>query len=222
MKNPDSGIRSDNYRDYVIKDGKFIGAFVEMYQNIDDPWNHGSATAVHYDLILLLLKRYKICNDGGKVLDIGCGKGAFTARIKKALPACSVTGADISPTAIRYAKKTYGSLGIEFIPLDIQDNYLTLKSRYDLVIISQLVRYILPKIREIMDYLIDQVLVQDGYLLISQAFYKPEEQTYGKEIISTVEDLIGFIKVPPIELIESNRLTNHDAILLFQKNKQDS
>jgi len=27
-----------DYHDYVFKDGKFIGAFEEMYLNVDDPW----------------------------------------------------------------------------------------------------------------------------------------------------------------------------------------
>ena len=26
------------YLDYVIKDGKFIGQFEEMYKNVSDPW----------------------------------------------------------------------------------------------------------------------------------------------------------------------------------------
>ena len=29
----------DRYQDYVIKDGKFIGKFEEMYQKFDDPWH---------------------------------------------------------------------------------------------------------------------------------------------------------------------------------------
>jgi hypothetical protein len=68
-----------------------------------------------------------------------------------------------------------------------------------------------------MDYLVENVLAEGGYLVINQAFYKPQDQTYGMELISTVEDLTGFIKIPPIELLESNRLTNHDAVLLFKK-----
>lgn len=41
-----------DYHDYVFKDGKFVGAFEEMYRNVGDPWHHGDATAVHYDLAL--------------------------------------------------------------------------------------------------------------------------------------------------------------------------
>lgn len=166
MNNPGNQINSDNYRDYVINDGKFIGAFEEMYQNIDDPWNHGDATA------------------------------------------------------IQFARKTYGNRSIEFTVVDIQEEYQKIQSQYDLIVISQLVWYILPRIREIMEYLVDNVLVENGYLIINQAFYKPEEQTYGKEIISTVEDLTSCIKISPVEILESNRLTNHGAVLLFQKKQR--
>jgi hypothetical protein len=58
-------IKSDDYHDYVIKDGKFIGAFEEMYQNIDDPWHHGDATDIQYDMALYLIGRYQICSGGG-------------------------------------------------------------------------------------------------------------------------------------------------------------
>lgn len=202
MKTSDGRIQLDNYRDYIIKNRRFIGDFEGIYQNIDDPWYHGLAIAIQYDLILLLLKRYSICKAGGSVLDIGCGKGAFTARIKKTLPSCSVTGVDISPTAIRYAKKTYGPQGIKFDTPDIQERYSTLDCRNDLIIISQIAWYILQKIREILDYLVEQALAPDGYLLIGQAFYKPEEQTYGKEIFSTIKDLVGFIKIPRLNLLD--------------------
>jgi SAM-dependent methyltransferase len=217
MTDPRKKIRSGNYRDYVIRDGKFIGAFEEMYQNIEDPWNHGDATAIQYDLALLLLKRHDICRKGGRILDIGCGKGAFTSRIRDALPSCSITGVDVSPTAIQHAREKYRSRNIEFHSLDIQKDFRKIRPGYDLIVISQLVWYILPELEEILDYLIDHILAGNGYLLINQAFYKPEEQTYGKDKICSVEDLLGYIRIPSIEMLESNRLTNHDAVLLFQK-----
>lgn len=49
-------INSKDYHDYVFKDGKFIGAFEEMYQNVEDPWHHGDATAIYYDKDLYLIQ----------------------------------------------------------------------------------------------------------------------------------------------------------------------
>jgi hypothetical protein len=60
------------------------------------------------------------------------------------------------------------------------------------------------------------VLREGGFLLVNQAFYRPEVQSYGREVLSTVEDLTRIIGRDPMELIETNRLSNHNAILLFR------
>lgn len=167
-------------------------------------------------MMLYVISRYQICANEGQVFDIGCGKGAFTSRLKK-LPRGHIRAVDIAPTAIRKAKKMYGTLGINFRVIDIQKEYKTLKKRFDLIIISQLMWYILPTFKAIMEWLSMNNLKQGGYLLISQAFYKPGEQTYGKETVSTPEDILRLIPLKPIELIETNRFTNHDVIVLCKK-----
>jgi len=209
-------IDSDDYRDYVIRDGKFIGAFEEMYRNIEDPWNIGDASGIQYDLILYLLARHGICRGGGKVLDIGCGKGAFTARLKALLPDAEILGVDISPTAVQKAEADHPVPGIRFSVLDIQTEYSRLPREYDLVVLSQMVWYIIPRIGEIMKHILDNVLKNGGYLLVNQAFYRPGVQKYGSEKVSTVEDLIGITGRDPVEMVETNRLSNHNAILLFR------
>ena len=30
------------YQDYVIKDGKFVGEFEQMYKDFDDPWEQSA------------------------------------------------------------------------------------------------------------------------------------------------------------------------------------
>jgi SAM-dependent methyltransferase len=212
----EKGIDSDDYRDYVIKDGKFIGAFEDMYRRIDDPWNIGDASEIQYDLLLYLIQRHGICRNGGKILDVGCGKGAFTARLKGLLPDVEILAVDISPTAVRKAAKSYRIPGISFSVLDIQEECTRLQREYDLVVISQIVWYILPKLREVTENIMTSMLKEGGYLIVNQAFYRPEVQSYGKEVLSTVEDFIRIIGRDPVELIETNRLSNHNAILLFR------
>ena len=114
-------IKSQDYHDYVIKEGRFIGAFEEMYRNVEDPWRHGDAKAPPYDLMLYLLKKYEICSQGGTIFDVGCGKGAFTARMRAEMPLAKITAVDIAPTAIQKARARYGSLGIEFDLFDGTD-----------------------------------------------------------------------------------------------------
>lgn len=47
------------------------------------------------------------------VLDMGCGSGAFTARLAAALPKSKVVGIDISPGCIKRAKKDYPKIKFE-------------------------------------------------------------------------------------------------------------
>jgi len=209
-------MKSKDYHDYVIKNGKFIGKFEEMYQNVEDPWHHRDATAIPYDLALYLLERYEICTNGGEVFDIGCGKGAFTARLKRKLPKAKILAIDIAPTAIKKAKKKYEKLGINFKVMDIQKEYRNITEKFDLILVSQLMWYILPKFQEIMRYLVKNALKK--WLVISKsAFYKPGEQKYGKEIVQTPEDMISLINLKPSEMIEINRLSNHGAVILFKR-----
>ena len=102
-------IQSNDYRDYVIKDGEFIGAFEEMYHNCPDPWHQDGLQPLAEDIALLLLlskRRYQ------RILDIGCGKGRFTSRLKSATGS-PVTALDISSTAIEIAQSRYPD--IEFV-----------------------------------------------------------------------------------------------------------
>ena len=39
LKNKFTKKKIPNYQDLVIKDGKFVGKFEEMYQKFSDPWN---------------------------------------------------------------------------------------------------------------------------------------------------------------------------------------
>ena len=66
---------------------------------------------------------------GGVILDIGCGKGAFAARLKQQMPKAHIVGVDISPTAIGNAKQKYGYLDIEFKVMDIQKEYINITQK---------------------------------------------------------------------------------------------
>lgn len=209
-------IKSKDYHDYVIKDGKFIGAFEEMYQNVNDPWYHGKAESVSYDIALYLISKYKICSKKGKILDIGCGKGAFTYRIKKRCPSVEISAVDISQTAIKKAKKKYGRLKIDFEVMDVQKEYKKIDKKFDLIIVSEILWYVLPNFAQILNNL-KKNLKPKGYLLIKQAFYKPNEQKYGREIVSSPEDMFKILKYKIVEMIELNRFENPVAIVLFKK-----
>ena len=212
---------SNDYHDYVFKDGIFVGKFEEMYQNVEDPWCLGDANAIYYDMMLYLLNHYKICkHEKSTVLDIGCGKGAFTAKLKKGLaPDAKITGIDIAHTAIKQANEKYGGNGIDFTVCNITEEYNQLPvplNGLDLVVMSEVMWYILTDFEKICNG-IKRYLKDDGYLIINQVFYTPEKQKYGKQIVSCVEDMLKLVSFGLCELIEVNRFKDHHAICLFKK-----
>lgn len=73
---------SDDYHDYVIKDGKFIGKFEEMYKYSKDvPWHQDRiAYAFQSDIDIGLLWHIVREYEPMKIAEIGCGLGYFTTR----------------------------------------------------------------------------------------------------------------------------------------------
>lgn len=63
----------ERYQDYVIKDGRFIGRFEEMYQKFEDPWNQKTCIRDSYirHITNISIRRYHVKN----LLEVGCGVG---------------------------------------------------------------------------------------------------------------------------------------------------
>ncbi len=80
------------YQDYVIKDGKFVGEFEQMYRDFDDPWEQ---TTREDDALEKLIALELVRMHGyRRVLEIGCGYGEFTAKLARVSE--SVLGVDVS------------------------------------------------------------------------------------------------------------------------------
>jgi trans-aconitate methyltransferase len=126
------------YHKYIfdVKNRKFVGQFEEMYANEDkegyDSWHQEDISNLEAQMSLAILKQ----NHYGAVLDIGCGKGAFTNLLKNNN---DVVGADISETAIAKARGRYPS--VEFQVRTAQDA-LCLRPQWDLVVMMQVLSYI--------------------------------------------------------------------------------
>ena len=137
------------YHKYVFDLGnrKFVGKFEEMYQSeskgIFDSWHQEDSRQIKTKIALSILEEYNF----NFIIDIGCGKGALTHRLKKKNN--KVIGIDISKTALSMARERYPD--IDFICSDannISEFHNLLISieetfgRADLIFISEILSYI--------------------------------------------------------------------------------
>lgn len=198
----------NDYHSYVLQGNRFVGAFEQMYRDCPDPWHQDALEPVSEEAGLALLRR----QPPRRVLDLGCGKGRFTQRLKQSTGA-SVTALDLSPTAVRIAQSRYP--GIQFVtaeipPLNFPDD------SFDLVVAAELLWYVLPKLQPIFSE-VRRVLEPSGRFLIFQTFYPPEQQQYGREVMSSPADLLRMLPFDLLHQLECDRLSNYKWVGLCRK-----
>jgi 2-polyprenyl-3-methyl-5-hydroxy-6-metoxy-1,4-benzoquinol methylase len=132
-------VKSQPYHKYVfdLNKRKFIGKFEEMYQNEDkegyDSWFQDDLTHLGKQISRVVINKYNFKS----ILDIGCGKGAFTHLLKR--KGNSVVGIDISRTAVNKARSRYKN--IKFFNLSAEES-CKLKQKWDLVVMMEILSYI--------------------------------------------------------------------------------
>ena len=172
---------SANYRDYVIRDGKLVGRFEEMYRHAADvPWHQDqTASAVFSDLTVAILRH----RPARSLLDVGCGLGFMTARLHRELPGLERTvGIDVSETAVAKARAAFP---------DIEFQAGTLKSapvegRFDLVVTKDVLWYVIP---ELDAFLAALAARSRKWVYFGQSF--PDSRPfYGDDVLPDAEALI--------------------------------
>ncbi|HEU5179330.1 MAG TPA: methyltransferase domain-containing protein [Candidatus Polarisedimenticolia bacterium] len=117
--------------------------FEDLYRREDDPWTIGGAEAQRYGQYLEWIRRF--APDGGfrAALDLGCGKGAFTARLARL--ARETTGVELSEIAAAKARQAHP--GIRFLQGDVRDlDRLGLPvGGFDLIVASDVIAYLTPR-----------------------------------------------------------------------------
>lgn len=75
--------KHSRYQDYVIKDGKLVGDFEEMYQDFEDPWEQTTReqNVLEKMIGLELLIKY----NHKRPLEYGCGFGDYTNKIYQSI-----------------------------------------------------------------------------------------------------------------------------------------
>ena len=108
------------YHPYVFDEQRrrFVGKFEEMYQAETekgfDSWCQDDVRHIERHICLNILGRYNF----NRILDVGCGKGAFSQFLKKQNN--HVLGIDISETALAVATARYPD--IEFRQVDVKSD----------------------------------------------------------------------------------------------------
>lgn len=191
-------IRSSDYHDYVIKDGRFIGEFEQMYQHVADPWRCVEQTgAFKNDLLIGSLRHV-----GGQVkraLDVGCGLGALTERLRQALPWAEWHACDVSPTAVERASRDYPLARFFVHDLSCPETLPFEPDSLDLITMAEVMWYVLPHLSSILGQF-HRLLRPGGHLMVLQYFLPPEEQQYGKEVVASPNDLLRFARQAGLEI----------------------
>lgn len=107
-------------------------------------WESGLVTSQNYsrdygpihDAIIALIP------NGSRVLDIACGTGLLSRKIKQRLPACEVMGIDFSPYTIAQNQKRDRSLGIDYRCLDLRHSLGSINGRFDVVSMCEILEHL--------------------------------------------------------------------------------
>jgi SAM-dependent methyltransferase len=119
---------------------RLVGAFDEMYQAEEregfDSWQQDDVRQLSKQISLAILQGYNF----SRVLDVGCGKGAFTRWLQRANS--EIVALDVSETALRVARGRYP--GIDFRQADLRDPGFDIGSlgRFDLVCCLETLSYL--------------------------------------------------------------------------------
>jgi trans-aconitate methyltransferase len=198
------------YHKYIFdeENRKFVGDFDGMYrqEGIEnfDGWHQEDSRQLQRKILLSIYEQ----KNYWQIIDIGCGKGAFTHLLKKKNN--SVLGIDISAVAINQAQARYPD--IDFLDMDISklldfEKFL-INKRYCLAVISECLSYLenWELLLEVLSRYCKEVLI---------ASYIPSNP-------------IGFVKSHSnlnietsknFEIIETVRLEKSNFSILYAKSK---
>ncbi len=163
---------------------EFRGDFEGMYRDFGDPWRcQQNVSELRRDVSLMMLLRGRHYQ---RILDIGCGLGAFTDRLRIMNgDAETILGVDISPTAVKKARAQFPKCSFDVLNA-MSDPLPQVGSKWGLVLVSELIWYVLPGLQELLARIYASLGLK-GVLFIQQ-FY-PSVQKFGLEFLRSPADL---------------------------------
>lgn len=185
-------MNQNNYQNYVIKNGTFVGKFEEMYQNCTDPWEQSTretfasekATAINQ--LKALQPRL--------VIEFGCGFGNFTSRIRTET-GLETIGVDISKTAIEKAAIRHPEC--KFITGDFSDFDFLMQLKPDAIVLSEVTWYILEKLPDFLLFIKNNL--PNTYIIHLLNIYPTDQQKYGREYFFDLPSILKYFNMNYIE-----------------------
>ena len=193
----------DTYQEYVIKEGRLIGEFEEMYQDFDDPWLHNELDEYSTSLSICvnLIKKYKLLS----VVELGCGLGQLTNKISKVTE--KVTGVDISKTAVERASARFPHCNF------VVDNFpcfeLLRELKPDCIVMSEISWYVLDSLDYFLAFLRKEM--PKTLLIHVLQTYDPKVQTYGREKFTNLIEIKNYFGMHYLESGEIQELEESNA-----------
>lgn len=184
-----------HYTDYVIRDGRLVGEFEEMYRDFEDPWHQttrerfASEKAAAINLLARLGAEFGV----RRVVELGSGLGHFTAKIAQA--GFEVTGLDVSETAVGKARATHPGISFEVARFNQFDRLLAL--RPDLIVMSEITWYVLDDLRAFVAFIRKEL--PDCFLLHLLMTYPGGTQKYGQEFFTNLDGILRFFDMRVLE-----------------------
>lgn len=172
------------YQDYVIRDGKFIGEFEQMYIDFEDPWNQSviEENSLEKLSVLNYIKRLK-CT---RVLELGCGLGHYTKKIHDY--GFDALGIDISETAVQKAKIKYPMCNFKVSDILNYDMYKQFNP--EIIIMSEITWYVLDKLDTFLQFI--KVNLPNVYIVHLLTTYPKGVQKYGNDKFTTLDEIMKY------------------------------
>lgn len=189
------------YQDFVIRDGRFIGKFEEMYQRFEDPWEQTKREAYSSDkaVALNLIQKYDCRN----VVEFGSGLGHFTNRISEITDA--VVGIEVSKTAVKKSKAEFGSL--EFRCASFPDLDYLRERQPDCIVMAEITWYVLDQLDEFLEFLRTEM---PNVLLIHLLMtYPVGVQKYGVDKFTNLKEIVDYFDMT---VLETGQISNPGMI----------
>jgi SAM-dependent methyltransferase len=187
------------YQDFVIKDGKLVGKFEEMYQRVENPWGQDNpeffALSKSTNAAILNMRKYKIRS----VVEVGSGLGYYSNFISQA--GIDVMGMELSETAVAKARAKFPEIKFTVDTVNNIKNY----TAFDAVLFAEVTWYILPDLKKNFEEMLEHF--SGKYFLQNLTFYKGDRQQYGREYFSSIEQFFEFC---PFRLLEYTVSTDSD------------